>query len=60
MLATETGTKEQEYKLACDEVLLSRGKRNSSRTVVKSTNGSSYNFLKDLQRIKKALEAKKY
>jgi len=53
MLAIDTVTKEQEYKLACDAVLLSRGKKNSNRTVVRSTNGSSYNFLKDLQNKKK-------
>ena len=48
-----TLTRAVEYKKACDEVLLSRGKTRNAKTAVKLENGSSRAFLKSLRKSKK-------
>lgn len=48
-----TLTRATEYKKACDNVLLSRGKARNAKTAVKLENGSSLAFLKSLRKSKK-------
>ncbi len=48
-----TLTRAVEYKKACDDVLLSRGKTRNAKTAVKLDNGSSLEFLRSLRKSKK-------